>query len=96
MDPEVLARFQDFELSSKENDGVDLREGDAYVGMEKAGRSLIGKVVALRTILLGIIIIPFKLYIRVLTRKMFGNEEKLRFKLGKLRIRVSRLNCAIK
>lgn len=44
MDSEILARFQAFELSSKEQDGVDLREGDVYLGMEEAKRSLIGKV----------------------------------------------------
>lgn len=44
MESEVLARFQAFELSSKEMPGVDQQEGDVCLGMEEAGRSLIGKV----------------------------------------------------
>lgn len=44
MEFEVLARFKSFSLSTKETLGVELVEEDISIGMEKARRSLIGKV----------------------------------------------------
>lgn len=44
MESEVLARLQSFTLLSEENIGVELLEKDVELGMEEAGRSLIGKI----------------------------------------------------
>lgn len=44
MDSEVLARLQSFTLLSDEQVEVELLEHDVELGMEEAGRSLIGKV----------------------------------------------------
>lgn len=44
MESDVLARFRSFSLSTKETQGVELGENDVTVGMNEAGRSLIGKV----------------------------------------------------